>query len=206
MAYPLISYMNYISLLFTIFSSLIAFMIYYRAKKLHDLVDHQGIRSFRDAFFWWGASFAVRTVHVILANRYALVTTFLAMAFFYCLALGAFYLVHSLVWKRLIGDDTLLFHLFSIGLVAGTLYYYPGMIFLACMILLGYAIAISYSNYKRAKGFHQFYFISLVIAFLAYLVNFLTIYFSSPYFLILSYLATMAALLIFLAGVLRFTR
>jgi hypothetical protein len=203
---------NVVELIFASIIVFSSFFIYFRTKKLYDLTYHKGIKSFRDAFFYWGLAFFVRYLGYISLQlpthiRF-IATTISSLIFFYGLSMAGFSLVYSLIWKNLIQGKFYLLHITAIIISILNIFYVPNLMFYSQFVILFYGIGISYSNYKKEGQKHKFlqlYFIGLILAFAGYMVNFLSDliipYFESIIFY--SYSLTICVFLIFVYGVIK---
>lgn len=96
-------------LVYTIVAVLFCFLIYFKTKELFDLTKYAGIKYFRDAFLFFGVSYAIRFLfELVLFSKVAfdfiLPRTMFAPLFIlplgYFSTMGIFYLLFSLLWKR----------------------------------------------------------------------------------------------------------
>jgi len=175
--------------LFRIFYSLIigliCFIIVLKTHRLFKLSDHQGIRYFRNAFFFYGLAFASRYFLLFISSP------FLKIAFEFFLIMGGFSLIYSLLWKRLDGKKInissllnfriLIFYLFAIIIAyldfIWQIYYF---MFFSQIIVFIVASIISYDNFNKNKNknnFLKFYFISMILSLMAWILNFIACYF-----------------------------
>ncbi|MAF35742.1 hypothetical protein CL622_01325 [archaeon] len=203
-----------IELLYTFIIVSSSLFIYLKTKKLYSLTTHQGIRSFRDAFFYLGLAFIIRFILFLLPS-FALGTTTLYplglgfnLLLFYTLSMGGFSLVYSLVWKHFHQRRIILLHMVAIGISIIDVFYISKIFFIIQLVVLLYAISIMYSNYMSASTksvFQQSYFIALILAFIGYLTNFLVDVFvvSYPFIKYYAYIITVLVFMIFAFGVWR---
>ena len=125
------------------------------------------------------------------------------------ISMSGFYLVLSLIWKRLdaLTEKEYTLHLLGIGIavlnfIAGT----ENFMFFTMFAILGYAIIISYGNFIEDKGEHsflRFYYFAMILAFIGWGANFLTQFIAPfyPPFRWYVYLVTWAVFVMFGYGV-----
>ena len=175
--------------LFRFFYSLIigciCLIIVLKTHKLFKLSGHQGIRYFRNAFFFYGLAFASRYFLIFLASP------FLKISFEFFLIIGGFFLIYSLLWKKLDDKKTsvssllnfkiLIFYLFALIIsVLDSLWQGFYFIFVSQIFVFFIASLISYNNFKKNKSktnFLKFYFIAMVFSLIAWILNFIACYF-----------------------------
>lgn len=171
-----------LKIFFTIIVGLSCFIIVLRTNKLFRLSYHQGIRYFRNAFFFYGLAFIFRYLFSIIANF----ATRIIFEFFIIMA--GFFLLYSLIWKRFENSEKPsysslfnlrinLFYLFTIILVAMD-YLWANYYFMfgSQMIIFAYASTISYMNYRKnkQKEFARLYFIFIFLNLITWIANFIT--------------------------------
>ena len=207
---------TFLKLIFTIIIGLICFIIVLRTHKLFKLSYHQGIRYFRNAFFFYGLAFILRYLIEIVSPS----VTKLVFEFF--LIMAGFFLLYSLMWKKfesegevryssLFNSRILLFYILTLILVFLD-YLWQGYYFMfgSQIILFIYACIISYINYKKSngRGFAGLYFIVMLLNLMAWAANFIVSIFFEWYkpIVIGIYVLNVIIFLIFLYGVLSVTR
>ena len=85
-----------IKLFYGLVISLICFFIVFRTNKLFQLSSHQGIRYFRNAFFFYGIAFFARYLFGAIAH-YGYITTYtftIKIIFEFFLVMGGFFLLY----------------------------------------------------------------------------------------------------------------
>lgn len=205
-----------LKLIFTIIIGFICFIIVLRTHKLFKLSEHQGIRYFRNAFFFYGLAFVLRYFIEIISPS----VTKLVFEFF--LIMAGFFLLYSLMWKKfeterrgknssLFNSRIFLFYTLTIILVCLD-YIWQGYCFMfgSQIVLFTYAGIISYINYKKnnGRGFTGLYFIVMLLNLIAWAANFIVSIFFGWYkpVVIGIYVLNAIIFLIFLYGVLSLTR
>ena len=155
-------------------------VIVIKTDRLFRISLHNGIRYFRNAFFFFGVGFMSRYFLKGFPDYYVNKIIF---EFFMIMA-GCF-LLYSLLWKRiesfemdysssLFNPYILVFYLMSFIIVFADYLWlnYYGM-FGSQIVLFGFASIISYINYQKNKSrpFLKFYFIAMILSFTAWLLN-----------------------------------
>lgn len=205
-----------LKILYSLIIVLICAIIVAKTNHLFKISLHQGIRYFRNAFFFYGIGFAIRYFSGFFYLKYT------SLLFEFFLIMAGFFLLYSLIWKRvesseqpqfssLFNAKILLFYLmaFVIALL-DQLWGTHNFMFLSQIILFTSLTAISYTNYKRnnQKGnFLKFYFIAMLLSLIAWVLNFLAnlIFNWSQLFLMSVYGLNIIIFLLFLYGVVKFT-
>ncbi|OGJ22164.1 hypothetical protein A3K73_04150 [Candidatus Pacearchaeota archaeon RBG_13_36_9] len=172
-------------LVYTLIIGLICFLIVLRTHRLFKLSFHQGIRYFRNAFFFYGLAFVMRYI-LGLYFLEGLYPFFIRGVFEFFLIMAGFSLLYSLLWRKFEperGIHSSLFNLrfaifYLLALIVAVLDYLWGsyfFMFLLQIILFISASIISYVNYKKSKKnrFLRLYFIVIILNLLAWLANFL---------------------------------
>jgi hypothetical protein len=205
----------------------ICVIIVLKTDRLFKLSLHQGIRYFRNAFFFYGIAFLFRYVlgsrlisgYFIFGEYYFIIT----ILFEFFLVMAGFSLLYSLIWKKfeksgrgalssLFNFKMLVFYIMS--LLIGILDFLWGtylFMFLSQIIIFAYASILSYNNYQDRGNKHKFlkfYFIAMLLSFMAWVLNaILAIYLSWNKGILLSvYLINIIIFVLFLYGVVHITR
>ncbi|MEK6914011.1 MAG: hypothetical protein AABW47_05080 [Nanoarchaeota archaeon] len=200
----------------------ICMLIVLKTDKFYKLSLHQGIRYFRNAFFFFGIAFVGRYVFGIFSDL-ALHSAFIVGFFFeYFLIMAGFFLLYSLIWKKIESpNETYLTSLFNakvmvfhgmalvLALLDKTLQTYYFMFF-SQMLIFAYASVLSYKNYRKnvKHDFPKFYFVATMIGFVAWTINFLAAsYFEWNHGLLIDVgLMNIMFFLLFLYGVVKVTK
>ncbi|MGD9276397.1 MAG: hypothetical protein PVJ67_04440 [Candidatus Pacearchaeota archaeon] len=200
--------------------------IVFRTDRLFHLSFHNGIRYFRNAFFFYGIAFFVRYILGapilidFVGGKYSSLVNFV---FEFFLVMAGFFLLYSLLWKRiekenedhytsLLNRRIFLFYVMSaIIAVLDFLWATYSVMFVSQVALFFFASLISYNNYIKKGGkrrFLKFYFLAMVLSFLAWLGNtFAALYFNWDKNIIVGvYLSNIIIFLLFLYGVVKITR
>jgi len=196
-----------------------------RTHRLFKLSFHQGIRYFRNAFLFYGVGFLVRYIlgaflffNLINQSYRPIITG----VFEYFLIMAGFFLLYSLLWKQIEGDNPKyasslinpkisLFYLMALILVVLD-FVWGGLnfMFLSQVVLFAFASIISYINYsegKRQYKFRKFYFIAMLLNFIAWLSNTLVVFFFNynQKMIINIYFLNLVVFVLFLYGVIKVT-
>ncbi|MEK6875616.1 MAG: hypothetical protein AABX30_02950 [Nanoarchaeota archaeon] len=200
--------------------TLICLIIVLRTDKLFRLSFHEGIRYFRNAFFFYGLGFFFRYLFELL---FPISFSFSAFLFEFFIVMAGFFLLYSLVWKTIEGSqkevrsslfNSRIFLFYFMALVI-TLLDYLWMTFLfmfASQILTFiFSSVISYSNYKNRSSrntFSKFYFIAMFLTLIIWVLNAVAslLFHWHEGILINVYAVNFIIFLIFLWGVLEVTR
>lgn len=202
--------------LYSVIIAFICLVIVLKTDRLFRISSHQGIRYFRNAFFFYGLAFVFR---YILANP--IYFNLMRMVFEFFMIMGGFCLFYSLIWKKFEGPKDssslfnrkiLIFYLLAIILVFLD-YLWGGYYFMfsSQIILFFFASIISYNNYKKGKKEHKFlksYFVIMILSFIAWSLNFVFSFFLDWRLRWVSniYVINVLVFLIFLYGVIRLTK
>jgi hypothetical protein len=202
------------------YSILIAFVcliIVIKTDRLFRISFHQGIRYFRNAFFFYGVAFLLR-----YSLTYGSYFSLIKPLFQFFMIMAGFFLLYSLLWKKFEISkgskssffNPIIFVFYMITLIIIFLdylwatYYF---MFFSQIILFGLASIISCRNYWKNGKKHNFlklYFIIMILSFFAWVFNFV---FGTFFNWRLRWLANVYALniivfLIFLYGVIKLTK
>lgn len=214
-----------VKLIYSLIIILICIVIVIKTNRLFKLSEHTGIRYFRNAFFFFGIAFFIRywlgsgfVTDRLITNP---IVTRILFGFF--LIMAGFFLLYSLLWKKIEAPDThhpsslfnakiSIFYLMTIIIVLidylWTSFY---LLFLSQIIIFIFAAAISFSNYiskGKNRGFLMFYFVAMALSLVAWILNGLAALTLSWHPLVLTsiYLINIIIFLIFLFGIINFTR
>lgn len=191
---------------------LICIFITIKTNRLFKLSLHQGIRYFRNAFFFYGIAFFIRYfLGFILVDRANIIDPL----FEFFMIMAGFFLLYSLVWKNfekktthyvtsLFHEKVLIFYLMAFILVIiDILWQNYFVLFLSQILIFSVMIVLSLRNYLNSKGrFLKFYLLAMILTFLAWVINAIASRFLewSPIFV---YTLNIIVFLMFLYGVLR---
>ena len=207
---------------------IICFLIVIKTDRLFRLSLHQGLRYFRNAFFFYGFAFIIRyflgTVLFLsffkgLGSNYYLSMN---LIFEFFLLMAGFSLLYSLLWKRFEPDkqsfssllNLRIFVFYLLALIISLLDILWGtqfFMFSVQIILFGYASMISYGNYvknEKKPGFGKLYFFIMLLNLIAWVLNFIiAILFNwNQTGMVIIYSITILIFLLFFYGVMSATR
>jgi len=216
-----------LKLVYSIIIILICFVIVLKTNRLFKLSLHQGIRYFRNAFFFYGIAFFLRYIlgSKLIFNSISLSQNYfiIGILFEFFLIMAGFFLLYSLIWKRIEGigkreDSSLLnpkmvlFYIMSF-IIAYLDFLWKDYFFMFLSQILIFIIAsvISYLNYKNLGNkrlFLKFYFVAMLLSLTAWVLNaLLSLYFNwNQGVLINIYLINIIIFGLFLYGVIRVTK
>ncbi len=190
-------------------------VIVLKTDRLFRISLHNGIRYFRNAFFFFGVGFMLRYFLKVFPDYLN------KIIFEFFIIMAGCFLLYSLLWKRiesfereynssLFNPYILIFYLMSFIIVFADYLWstYYGM-FCSQIVLFSFASIISYLNYQKNKTrpFLKFYFIAMILSLAAWLLNAGTSLLLNWHqgTLIAIYLLNIIIFLVFLFGVVRTT-
>ena len=214
-----------LKILYGLFIGVVCLLIVYKSDKLYRLSFHKGIRYFRNAFLFYGVGFLIRYLFISFFFRgmNPLYYSIVNMLFEFFLIMGGFFILYSLLWKRIEGDrenyksslfnlNIFIFYIMAIVIVLLD-YLWGGFnfMFYSQIILFAFVSVKSFINYKRNGKRHRFlkfYFLSMILSFIAWALNaFSTLYFNLTNILLMEvYLINLIIFLLFLWGVFNVTK
>jgi len=205
--------------------SLICLIIVLRTNKLFQLSFHQGIRYFRNAFFFYGIAFFVRYIldTPLLYKYFGVIGTGFDFLFEYFIVMGGFFLLYSLLWKRLesrrkiyfsslANPKIALFYVMTVIIAfMDSLWHTYSVMFFSQIILFIILSVVSYINYSNNGSQHKFlkfYFFAMILSLVAWILNAVTaLLFGWNQSILMSvYIINAIIFLVFLFGVLILTK
>jgi hypothetical protein len=202
----------------------ICMTIVLKTDKFYRLSLHQGIRYFRNAFFFYGIAFLGKYLFGLFSDlsfNYLFVTQVL---FEFFLVMAGFFLFYSLVWRKfesekahyftsLVNSKVLIFEIAAllIAVLDSVLQTYYIMFF-SQIIVFFCASIIAYSNYMRKDRkkhrFLKFYFVAMLLELTAWILNYLVAAYFNWRHLVLVDIGILNAIffLLFLCGVIKITK
>ena len=203
---------------YTFVIAAICAIIVMKTDRLFNLSLHQGIRYLRNAFFFYGIGFIIRSLLEIQSLPYR----FLNILFEFFLVMAGFFLLYSLLWKRFEANKKYPSSLFnpwivlfySLALVIALIDNLWGMyyfMFFSQILLFTFASVISFRNYKndgRKHKFLKFYFMAMLLSLLAWILNALAaLYLNWNQGLVMNiYALNIIFFLLFLYGIVKVTK
>lgn len=160
-------------LIFSTIVIVLALLIYFRTREMYLLTKHKGIRYFRNSFLFFGLAFFFRFFfHLVMMSRIidfgvphwimgAVSLTFTS----YLSTMAIFFLVLSTLWKYTKSNALLyLAHAFAAVIVILVGYFRtPEILGLAQLVLLIFAVVLSYMSYRESKKHSQLFMIYILM-------------------------------------------
>jgi hypothetical protein len=212
-----------LELLYALAISFICAVIVVRTDRFFRLSFHKGIRYFRNAFLFYGLGFIARYLFGVLNDAQLDYAFLLKIVFEYLFVMAAFFLLYSLIWRRiesskekytssLFNAKIAVFHAMAILIVAmdqlWQTYYF---MFISEIIIFLFVSILAYVNFLKDKGKHGFpgfYFFISLVGLAGWVLNFLAeIYFNWDHSLLIGVGAIdIIFFMLFLYGVIKFTK
>lgn len=211
---------EFLKVFYAFIIGIICLAIVLKTNRLFKLSSYQGIRYFRNAFFFYGAAFIIR--YFFSGIKFYPHLTQILFEFF--LIMAGFSLLYSLLWKRFEGGKEESYNINSLFNAKFIIFYSLALIttilddlwgtycfmFLLQIMIFSYAIILSYLNYKEnvGKKFSKLYFIAIMLNFIAWVLNFIaaTFFEWNQIIMINIYIINMVIFLLFLYGVFKVTK
>lgn len=198
-------------------------VIVLKTDRFYKLSLHQGIRYFRNAFFFYGIAFGVRYIFGLFSDfslHYAFV---FGMLFEYFFVMAGFFLFYSLIYKKiespaenhkssLLNPKIFVFHMMAFLIsVLGYLWQTYFFMFFSQIMIFFCALIISFINYKnygRQRKFLKFYLVAMFLSLAAWTLNLLVaLYFQWNQVILINIgIMNVIFFLLFLYGVIKFTQ
>ncbi len=212
-----------LEVLYAFIICLICVIIVLKTDRFYKLSLHQGIRYFRNAFFFYGIAFVVRYILGIFSDFSMDYTYILKVMFEYLIVMAGFFLLYSLLWRRfesekeeylssLFNAKIAIFHVMALVIsVLDFLWQTYQFMFLSQIIIFVYTFGISFNNYKnygKQHKFLKFYSVAMLLSLAAWILNTLAAAFFewNPGILIDVGVINIIFFLLFLYGVIKFTQ
>jgi len=204
--------------LFTLSIGLICFVIVLKTHRLFKISLHQGIRYFRNAFFFYGLAFILRYLlgSVAIISIKEIVSPYLIKIIFeFFLIIAGFSLFYSLIWKKfgrkdrssLFNTRFLIFYLIALIIVILDYLWNTYLImFISQAILFSYALFIAYSKSKENK-FSKLYLKVILLSLFGWILNLIASFFAwNQIMIIIVYIINLIIFLLFLYEVIKTTK
>ena len=101
---------NLLRFFYSMFIAFVCLIIVVKTDRLFRISSHQGIRYFRNAFFFYGLGFILR----YLLGTTTINPTIMKIVFEFFLIMAGFFLIYSLLWKKLDNEKSDLSSLFNL--------------------------------------------------------------------------------------------
>ncbi len=213
-----------LEVLYALAISLICAVIVIKTDRFFKLSLHQGIRYFRNAFFFYGLGFIARYIFGVLSDWSFSINYFvMQMIFEYFLVMAGFFLFYSLVWRKfespkeeylssLLNTKIAVFHIMAVIIAVLDYTWHTYYFMFASQIIIFFcASIISYVNYRtngRQHKFLKFYFIAMLLGLAAWILNLLApLYFRWNQGILINIgIINVMFFLLFLYGVIKVTK
>ena len=213
-----------LKILYALIIAIICMFIVIKTNKLFKISLHQGIRYLRNAFFFYGIAFVVRyflgaiSIQGELNNFYY---PLIRISFEFFIIIAGFSLLYSLLWRKIESQANIsslfnkrIFIFYVMAFIISLLDYLWGtsyFMFFSQIILFACASIICFTNYKRNGKKHKFlkfYFMAMVLSFIAWVLNALAVlYFNWNQGIIINiYGINIVFFLLFLYGIAKVTK
>jgi len=208
---------EFIKIFYALSIVLICAIITIKSNRIYKLSLHEGIRYFRNAFFFFGLGFLTR--YFLNIEGFSFLTKAVFEFFF---VMAGFFLLYSLVWKKfetgktshssLFNGKIFIFYVMTFIIIyldyLWNNYYF---LFASQILTFIFAFAISLNNYKekgKNRKFLKFYLIAMLLTLFAWVLNALSGWLLSwnQGTLILIYLFNTIVFLLFLYGIVKVTQ
>jgi len=213
-----------LKIFYALIITIICTFIVIKTNRLFKISLHQGIRYLRNAFFFYGIAFIARYFFGILSFHSDLgeIYNFLIQVFFESfIIMAGFFLLYSLLQKKIESEANfsslfnkriiLFYGMAFIIAILDFLWETSYLMFISQIILFAYASIIGFINYKkngRKHKFLKFYFMAMLLSFIAWILNALAaLYFDWDKGIMMSiYGINIIFFLLFLYGVIKVTK
>ena len=211
-----------IKIFYGLLIAIICLIIVSISHRLYHLSFYEGIRYFRNAFLFFGIAFIIRYIIGGFANFGLISIDYLVpitILFEFFLIMAGFFLLYSLIWKRIEGTkgsfssilNSRILIFYVMAFIITILDYLWGgyyFMFLSQIFIFVSATIISYINYARngkKRGFLKFYFVAMVLALIAWILNAITAFIFNweRSALVFVYFLNIIIFLLFLYGIIR---
>lgn len=194
--------------------------IYAKTKRLYKISTYLGLNYFSNAFLYYGLGFLfvyLRDWIPYFIDAAQPLKPYMTIVIEYCLLMAGFFIVYSLLWKKLEdissslpADKILMLHGIAIIIAVVDFLKTTGYIMYIIQLVLSlYAIFITYNNYisSKKKGFMPFYFLAMILNFIGW-ASYFVAFFLFPFYPaieIIIYAITSLIFIIFLLGIIKVT-
>ena len=168
-------------LVFTVIAFVFCFLIYYKTREIYELTKYEGIKYFRNSFFFFGLSYILRFLFsLVFLSRVAfdfilprgIIIPFLILPLGYFSTIGIFYLIFSSLWKKFKSKNLLIFG-HGVAILLSAISFFTRshlilLIFQSALLILG--VVLSSVMHKREKKLSQIRILYLLVS-LLWLIN-----------------------------------
>jgi hypothetical protein len=213
-----------IKIIYALIIVLICKIITLKSHKIFKLSSYQGIRYFRNAFFFYGIAFFIR--YIVGSNLFPFSKDYfptISFLFQFFLIMAGFFLLYSLLWKKIepyhkivtssiFNPRLIIFYIMTILLVVlDSIWKSFYFLFASQIFVFIVAFAISFNNYSskgRNRKFLKFYMLAMLLALFAWILNALAglVFNWGSKTIISVYLLNIVMFLLFLFGIIKVTK
>ena len=146
-------------------------LIYFEVSKLYKLTDYKGIRYFQNTFLFFAIAYFFRflskpVVRSLFGIRMYYFNILILLVFVYASCVAVFYLIYSLVWKRLGGLWVeVLIHIISVVIALAVLLTGNIWIFIIVNLALLIYAFIAVNLQRKNKKFKMYLIYLLIVVF-----------------------------------------
>lgn len=165
-------------LAFTLLAVLFCFLIYLKTRETYRLTQHKGIGYFRDAFLFFGLSYALRFLFgITMLSRIAFDLVLpramlMPFVFFmppllgYFSTIGIFYLIFSTVWRRFNNRHLLVFGHGSAIILSIVSFITGSTLVLLCLqcAFLGAAVTLKFVTHRKGEKMSRTKLLYILVA------------------------------------------
>jgi hypothetical protein len=180
-----------VKVIYALIICFICAIVVIKTDRLFKISNYQGLRYFRNAFFFYGVSFLIRFIlgglQIETLFNYEQTIWFL---FEFTIITAGFMLLYSLIWKKIENEikyhslfNRNMFVIYAISLVItvlDALWNTPLFMYLSQIVLFIALIKLSYSNFAQSgkeSPFLKYYFITMILGLAAWLLNMILQYY-----------------------------
>lgn len=178
-----------LKILYALVICFICAVIVLKSDRLFKLSDYQGIRYFRNAFFFYGIAFFVR--FILGGTGFGMGYKFaFGFMFEFFVIMAGFFLFYSLIWKgverekshnSLLNVRVGIFYLIAILLTFFNYWFVTNLfMYVSQVLLFGLMGFITFKNYLGGSGKHgflKFYFLTMVLGTITWVLNMILYYY-----------------------------
>ena len=170
-----------IKIFYSLIILFICVIIVFKTDRISILSSHQGIRNFRNAFFFYGVAFTAR--YIIGSQIYGSNIHIVLFEFF--LIVAGLYLLNSILWRKFYHIERkyysslltpISFLFYGVAFILVFLDWLWGsylFLFISQVFIFSIAAILSYKNYLKQRGklFPKFYFVAMFLSLVAWILN-----------------------------------
>ncbi len=165
-----------LDILYSFIIILCSLMIYFGTKELYDLSSHRGIKYFRLAFLFFAIAYFFRSfikfiliyfnIPEIMQLSPKAFGTLTIMAFMYFSIMAIFYLLYSVIWKKINSNKIYIFHITAILMTFVSIFSHSQLIYLLInLLILIIAITTVLIAHKKKRKQNYTYLAYILLSF-----------------------------------------